>query len=172
MEELAQTRLSNHETTSRMVDFMFAALDEDLSGTVSIPELCGVIFPKARSNTLEDIILYLMMRETPRENRENEEGENEGKDHRPVSEEVLKELRQLFDIYDIDRSGTLTVDELRSAMSSAFLFDGADGDEPISSTAANITTTDFERIIMSCDMNGDNLIDFEEWVEMMRHFFE
>lgn len=152
-----------------MVDSMFAALDDDLSGTVSISELCSVIFPKARNDKLEDIILYLMMRATPREIEKATIEAEASK--RPVSHEVMKELRQLFDIYDVDRSGTLTVDELRSAMSSAFLFDG-DGEESISSKAANITTTDFERVVMSCDMDGDNMIDIEEWVEMMRHFFE
>ena len=82
------------------------------------------------------------------------------------------ELRQLFDIYDLDRSGTLTVDELRAAMSSAYLFDPVDKTSDISSKAAVITTTDFERIVASADMNGDAQIDFEEWCEMMRHFFE
>ena len=91
---------------------------------------------------------------------------------RPVSQTVKNELRQLFDIYDTDKSGTLTVDELRNAMSSAFLFESSGTDQPLSSTAAGITTTDFERLILSSDMDGDGVIDFDEWIEMMRHFFE
>ena len=107
------------------------------------------------------------MNATPRDSSDDDDEERV----RPVSEKIKKELRQLSDIYDVDKSGTLTVDELRNAMSSSFLFEST-GDEPLSSTAASITTTDFERIVLSSDMDGDGVIDFDEWVQMMRHFFE
>jgi Ca2+-binding EF-hand superfamily protein len=167
--DLALMKSKNQDDVKRMVDSMFAALDEDSSGTVSIAELVGVLFPKARDQVKEDIILYLMMDATPREIRSSEE--EYGVHLGPVSEAVRKELRQLFDIYDVDKSGTLTVDELRNAMSSAFLFEST-GDEPLSATASSITTTDFERIILASDMNGDGILDFNEWIDMMRHFFE
>ena len=121
----------------------------------------------AKDNNKEDIALYLLMNATPRDDvSDNDEYT------RPVSQTVKNELRQLFDIYDTDKSGTLTVDELRNAMSSAFLFESSGTDQPLSSTAAGITTTDFERLILSSDMDGDGVIDFDEWIEMMRHFFE
>ena len=194
VDELADISNSNAESLTRMVDSMFASLDEDASGTISIFELVGVLFPKgktavvvgvqlvvsifsplfhisftfaAKDNNKEDIALYLLMNATPRADVSDDDEYT-----RPVSETVKNELRQLFDIYDTDKSGTLTVDELRNAMSSAFLFESSGTDQPLSSTAAGITTTDFERLILSSDMDGDGVIDFDEWIEMMRHFFE
>ena len=202
-----------------MVDSMFAALDEDASGTVAMSELVGVLFPKAIGDNREDIgkyhycifvipicfnrcclydlflfnfdnkvsfffpffflpnffsiffdssffpVLYLMMDATPSNSSVDEDAVETG----PVSDAVRTELKQLFDIYDIDKNGVLTVDELRNAMSSAFLFDAGDN---LSPEASAVTTLDFERIVMSSDMNGDNEIDFEEWIHLMRHFFE
>ena len=121
----------------------------------------------AKDENKEDIALYLLMNATPRVDVSDDDDYT-----RPVSETVKNELRQLFDIYGTDKSGTLTVDELRNAMSSAFLFESSGTDQPLSSTAASITTTDFERLILSNDMDGDGVIDFDEWIEMMRHFFE
>ena len=34
-----------------------------------------------------------------------------------------------------------------------------------------MTTTDFERIVQAADMNGDGIIDFEEWCEMMAFMY-
>ena len=48
----------NKETIARMVDSMFAALDEDASGTVAMSELVGVLFPKAIGDNREDIGKY------------------------------------------------------------------------------------------------------------------
>jgi Ca2+-binding EF-hand superfamily protein len=106
-----------------------------------------------------------MMDATPSNSSVDEDAVETG----PVSDAVRTELKQLFDIYDIDKNGVLTVDELRNAMSSAFLFDAGDN---LSPEASAVTTLDFERIVMSSDMNGDNEIDFEEWIHLMRHFFE
>ena len=201
---MGRVRKGNKETITRMVDSMFAALDEDASGTVAMSELVGVLFPKAIGDNREDIgkyhycvsvfpfcfnrfiyfnfdnknffffllflssffsVLYLMMDATPSNSSVDEDAVETG----PVSDAVRTELKQLFDIYDIDKNGVLTVDELRNAMSSAFLFDAGDN---LSPEASAVTTLDFERIVMSSDMNGDNEIDFEEWIHLMRHFFE
>ena len=78
----------------------------------------------------------------------------------------------LFDIYDEDGSGTLDLDELRNAVSGSFLFDDAAADHDISANAAGVTSTDFQRFIASADMDGDGQVDFEEWVDMMRHIYE
>jgi Ca2+-binding EF-hand superfamily protein len=166
--ELASKRSKNTDMVQRMVDSMFHSLDGDGSGTVSVPEMVGVLFPKAADQTKRDIILYLMMAATPVPSEEDEEMEAY---ERPIAPDVLEELRFLFDIYDVDKSGALTVDELHNAMSSAFMFEPAKN-EGVSSKAAAITTTDFERIVQGADMDGDNVIDFEEFCGMMRHFFE
>jgi hypothetical protein len=49
VDELADISNSNAESLTRMVDSMFASLDEDASGTISIFELVGVLFPKGNN---------------------------------------------------------------------------------------------------------------------------
>ena len=55
---MGRVRKGNKETITRMVDSMFAALDEDASGTVAMSELVGVLFPKAIGDNREDIGKY------------------------------------------------------------------------------------------------------------------
>ena len=52
VDELADISNSNAESLTRMVDSMFASLDEDASGTISIFELVGVLFPKGNKTTV------------------------------------------------------------------------------------------------------------------------
>ena len=33
-------------------------------------------------------------------------------------------------------------------------------------------STDFQRYIEAADTDGDGIIDFEEWIEMMRHIYD
>ena len=38
--------------------------------------------------------------------------------------------------------------------------------------AGAVTSTDFQRYVTAADTDGDGIIDFEEWVEMMRHIYD
>ena len=86
-----------------------------------------------------------------------------------MAPEHLEELRLLFDLYDEDGSGTLDLEELRNAVSGSFLFEGEDN---ISPEASAVTSTDFQRYVAAADTDGDGIIDFEEWVQMMRHIYD
>ena len=35
-----------------------------------------------------------------------------------------------------------------------------------------MTSTDFQRYVAAADTDGDGIIDFEEWVQMMRHIYD
>ena len=165
---LVEKAEENSATLQRMVESMFSSIDSDGSGSITVDEIVGVLFPRAPPDELKDIHMYLMMPDTPRfvENEEEEDQEV------PLAPEHIEELKMLFDIYDEDGSGTLDLDELRNAVSGSFLFDDAAADHDISANAAGVTSTDFQRFIASADMDGDGQVDFEEWVDMMRHIYE
>ena len=85
---------------------------------------------------------------------------------------VKVEIRRKFKMSkDEDGSGTLDLEELRNAVSGSFLFDQPGADN-ISAEASAVTSTDFQRYIEAADTDGDGIIDFEEWVEMMRHIYD
>ena len=141
-----------------MVESMFASIDSDGSGAITVDEMVGVLFPRAPKDELKDIHMYLMMPDTPR--FEEDEDGNESDEEQPLAPEHLEELRLLFDLYDEDGSGTLDLEELRNAVSGSFLFEGEDN---ISPEASAVTSTDFQRYVAAADTDGDGIIDFEEW---------
>ena len=165
---LVEKAEENSSTLQRMVESMFASIDSDGSGSITVDELVGVLFPRAPPHDMHDIHMYLMMPSTPR----FEETEDVEDEEPPLRPEQLEELKLLFDLYDEDGSGTLEIEELRNACQGSFLFDGVSGDNDLSSEAANITTTDFQRFMDAGDVDGDGIIDFEEWVEMMKHIYQ
>ena len=163
---LVEKAEENSATLQRMVESMFASIDSDGSGAITVDEMVGVLFPRAPKDELKDIHMYLMMPDTPR--FEEDEG-NESDEEQPLAPEHLEELRLLFDLYDEDGSGTLDLEELRNAVSGSFLFEGEDN---ISPEASAVTSTDFQRYVAAADTDGDGIIDFEEWVQMMRHIYD
>ena len=164
---LVEKAEENSATLQRMVESMFASIDSDGSGAITVDEMVGVLFPRAPKDELKDIHMYLMMPDTPR--FEEDQGGNESDEEQPLAPEHLEELRLLFDLYDEDGSGTLDLEELRNAVSGSFLFEGEDN---ISPEASAVTSTDFQRYVAAADTDGDGIIDFEEWVQMMRHIYD
>ena len=159
--------LFNGDTTVQLSSATLKIGDVDGSGAITVDEMVGVLFPRAPKDELKDIHMYLMMPDTPR--FEEDEGGNESDEEQPLAPEHLEELRLLFDLYDEDGSGTLDLEELRNAVSGSFLFEGEDS---ISPEASAVTSTDFQRYVAAADTDGDGIIDFEEWVQMMRHIYD
>ena len=59
-------------------------------------------------------------------------------------------MREIFDLYDNDHSGTLTVKELTEALETG-----------------GMTKDEIVEIFKSGDTNGDNLISFDEFTQLM-----
>lgn len=72
--------------------------------------------------------------------------------------EVLnnKNLRIAFDMFDKDKSGTITADEVKQILG------GASGSND----------SVWDDIIKECDVDGDGLISFEEFLIMMQRIYE
>lgn len=71
-----------------------------------------------------------------------------------LPQEEIKGLRELFQAIDADKSGTITVDELRDALRKK---------------GHLIPEGDLQRLMKSADVNGDGTIDYEEFIAATLH---
>ena len=76
---------------------------------------------------------------------ERGEGENGGE----------SDMRDAFDVFDADKDGLISVEELRAVLSSLGLKEGK-------------RLEDCKEMIKKVDMDGDGLVNFEEFKKMMR----
>ncbi|KAI1866910.1 hypothetical protein JX265_007486 [Neoarthrinium moseri] len=72
---------------------------------------------------------------------------------RKLSPEEIQVFKDLFDSYDPDKDGSITVEEFAKVMSSA------PGKQP--------TQAEVEQIIKEVDLDGDGTINFNEFITMM-----
>ncbi|KAA8522992.1 hypothetical protein F0562_009415 [Nyssa sinensis] len=81
-----------------------------------------------------------------REEDGGEEGEGEGEG----------ELKEAFDVFDGDKDGLITVEELRLVLSSLGLKEGK-------------RMENCREMIKKADMDGDGMVNFDEFKKMMKH---
>mmetsp|Transcript_19811 Transcript_19811/g.42679 ORF Transcript_19811/g.42679 Transcript_19811/m.42679 type:complete len:148 (+) Transcript_19811:130-573(+) len=72
---------------------------------------------------------------------------------RNLTEEEIADLKEAFSMFDIDGDGTVTLTELKEVMRSL---------------GQNPTDAELVEMINSVDDNGDNEIDFEEFLVLMK----
>ncbi|GMT10410.1 hypothetical protein PFISCL1PPCAC_1707, partial [Pristionchus fissidentatus] len=73
------------------------------------------------------------------------------------TEEELQEYRQVFNMFDTDRSGAIGLEELEAAMRNLGL---------------EQTRDELDKIIDEVDQRGNHEIDFDEFCEVMRRLYE
>ncbi|KAL8230005.1 hypothetical protein R6Q57_014905 [Mikania cordata] len=69
------------------------------------------------------------------------------------SSEVLENLKDAFSIFDIDKNGLITAEELLDVLKSL---------------GENCTITDSRKMIAGADLDGDGMINFDEFKDMMK----
>ncbi|KAG2718816.1 hypothetical protein I3843_03G230600 [Carya illinoinensis] len=87
-----------------------------------------------------------------------QEGENEGDDQAATgleSEGGEEDLKEAFGVFDKDRDGLITVEELRLVLSSLGLKEGK-------------KVEDCKEMIRKVDMDGDGMVNFDEFKKMMK----
>lgn len=73
------------------------------------------------------------------------------------STEVLENLKDAFSIFDIDKNGLITAEELLDVLRSL---------------GENCTITDSQKMIAGADRDGDGMINFDEFKDMMKMGFD
>lgn len=68
------------------------------------------------------------------------------------SEEVLENLREAFSVFDIDKNGLITAEELQNVLESL---------------GEKSTMSECQKMISGVDVNGDGMINFDEFKVMM-----
>ncbi|XP_039133164.1 calmodulin-like protein 7 [Dioscorea cayenensis subsp. rotundata] len=76
-------------------------------------------------------------------------------DERDEEEDEEEDMKEAFNVFDQNGDGFITVDELRSVLSSLGLKQGR-------------TVEDCRRMIMKVDVDGDGMVNFKEFRQMMR----
>lgn len=66
-----------------------------------------------------------------------------------------EDIKEAFNVFDQNRDGFITVEELRSVLSSLGLKQGK-------------TPEDCKRMIMKVDVDGDGMVDYKEFRQMMK----
>jgi len=80
------------------------------------------------------------------------QAEGEAEDAKPIRDE--KELAEAFRLFDLNRDGLIDWDELKEAMVG---------------TGENIEKWEIDEMMHDGDKNQDGVLDYEEWVNMMKH---
>ncbi|WOL14330.1 calmodulin-like protein 3 [Canna indica] len=73
----------------------------------------------------------------------------------PGGEEEEEEMREAFEVFDQNGDGFITVEELRSVLASFGIKQGR-------------TTEDCKRMISTVDADGNGMVDFKEFKQMMK----
>ena len=164
----------------RHLESMFRSADKDGSGTLSIMELTEVMFPKATPQQRVEIVAYsTYVGPTPKMIAATHD--------RIYSDDTLRQLRDLFNIYDRDGSGTIDSKEMAAVLQTmAGILNSANNHSSTSSSSsggggppnaqAQAAIEEAELILQSASgSNNDNNngeISFEQFVKLMGPAFE
>jgi Ca2+-binding EF-hand superfamily protein len=129
-------------------DLSFDSIDMDHSGVIDVKEIASLTFPLANSSQLKHICDYIgkmVAKESDKVNIIVEIPEKKT----PVDPETLEDMKKVFELFDVDKSGTLSVDEI--------LLISKD-----SSSLAEV-----ESIMLQYDGDKNNTLDVQEFTIMM-----
>ncbi|XP_038890963.1 calmodulin-like protein 8 [Benincasa hispida] len=130
----------------------FCLLDKDGDGCITIEELATAIRSLHHNPTEEE--LQMMMNEVDvNGNGSIEFGEFFNLMAKKMKEnEAEEELSEAFKLFDMDEDGYISPDELKHVMIHM---------------VEKLTDEEVEQMVNEADLDGDGLIDYEEFVKMM-----
>ncbi|CAJ2631497.1 unnamed protein product [Trifolium pratense] len=132
----------------------FSHLDKNGDGCITIEELGTAMRSLGENPTLEE--LQIMVNEVDTDgNGTIEFGEFLNFMARKMKEtEAEDELKEAFWVFDKDKDGYISPNELRSVLRII---------------GEKVTEEELEQMIKTADLDGDGLIDYQEFVRIMLH---
>ncbi|XP_020213342.1 calmodulin-like protein 8 [Cajanus cajan] len=130
----------------------FCLFDKDGDGCITIEELGTAIRSLDENPTLEE--LQIMMNQVDTDgNGTIEFGEFMNLMATKMKEsEAEEELKEAFRVFDKDQDGYISASELRSVMRTI---------------GEKVTEEEVEQMVKEADLDGDGLVDYQEFVKMM-----
>uniref|UniRef100_K3XBR7 EF-hand domain-containing protein n=1 Tax=Globisporangium ultimum (strain ATCC 200006 / CBS 805.95 / DAOM BR144) TaxID=431595 RepID=K3XBR7_GLOUD len=135
---------------------IFSSIDIDQSGHIDLEELCSAVFGDASSNVLHDISRLCKLLDAAEKAKKAKK--------RNLSPDQVKDLRALFQLYDLNRDGNIDANELLSALRYNEKF----YDSSSRSGSTQMTKEDVGRIIARFDVNTNATLDISEFMELFR----
>ncbi|KAL2345787.1 hypothetical protein Fmac_007072 [Flemingia macrophylla] len=131
---------------------VFCLLDKDGDGCITMEELGTAIRSLDENPTVEE--LQIMMNEVDTDgNGTIEFGEFLNLMATKMKEsEAEEELKEAFRVFDKDQDGYISPSELRSVMRTI---------------GEKVTEEEVEQMVKEADLDGDGLVDYQEFVKMM-----
>ncbi|KAL1806931.1 hypothetical protein DCAR_0832790 [Daucus carota subsp. sativus] len=146
------TSLNSRAQIEEELEHVFKKFDVNGDGKISASELGSIM--GSLGHVASDEELESMIKEVDADGdgfidlREFIELNTKGID----SEEVLENLREAFLVFDIDKNGLITAEELQNVLESL---------------GEKSTMSECQKMIQGVDANGDGMINFEEFKVMM-----
>jgi len=131
---------SNGTFLVSFADSLFRVLDDDEDGRVTFEELLKVVYPLAMPAEVQTMLAWA----TPELDDEAKWGLDE------LSTEQERETRAMFNLYDVDRSGTISKTEYKNA-----------------TRRCGLTKEQIASDFAAADANGDKELDYDEWRKFM-----
>merc|ERR1711871_369313 len=122
---------------------MFATVDRDTTGSISFKDLLRAFYPLASRSEIKAMISAL-----PKPESSSDEEEIE------LTDDEVAQIEALFITFDDDESGTVTADELHTALLNA-----------------NFTHEEVEELFAKFDNDGNREVDIEEFTVAMKPIF-
>ncbi|RYG57242.1 EF-hand domain-containing protein [archaeon] len=140
----------------RQMEVLFRSADKEGTGTLAVADFARVIFPRAEHHNLNEILAYTTYAGPSAERIRAE--------YIKRNPEALELLRDLFNAYDADGSGSIDRSELKNAFAAVRGMYTKKSSEYMSADKLSEDTID---IMANVDASGDGEISFEEFVVLV-----
>lgn len=131
---------------------VFKKFDVNGDGKISASELGSIMSSLGQPASEEDLMIMIKEVDADGDGSINLEEFVSLNTKDIDSDEIMDNLKKAFSVYDIDKNGSISADELQKVLTSL-------GEE--------CTLSECKKMILGVDADGDGTIDFEEFKVMM-----
>ena len=107
----------------------------------------------------------------PRHLQHAQESQERAKQQKGLNAAEIKELQQLFEMYDVDGSGSVSVEELANALDKNTVYYQGRATRVTDNRDSSVGQSDFARLFAKYDIDASGDVTMNEFVEMMKHMY-